>query len=169
VKVNKYFRKGVVSIGSAYSYEDRFNGFHSSGLTIFAQDWFGWQPVAEKSSRFPGSSWMEVGNLSPVETGNIIGLGYVTQGVVAKRFSRATLVPYVEATIFRDSKGFDWENKATCGSGVKAVFPHGGVYTEVGAAYLHENRFQSGQSAGGLSVFTNFSFNWNLLGRKAGR
>jgi hypothetical protein len=169
VKANKYFRKGVVSIGSAYSYEDRFNGFRSSGLTIFAQDWFGWQPVAEKSSRFPGSSWMEVGNLSPVETGNIIGLGYVTQGVVAKRFSRATLVPYVEATIFRDSKGFDWENKATCGSGVKAVFPHGGVYTEVGAAYLHENRFQSGQSAGGLSVFTNFSFNWNLLGRKAGR
>ena len=169
VKINKYFRKGVVSIGSAYSYEDRFNGFHSSGLTLFAQDWFGWQPVAEKSSRFPGSSWMEVGNLSPVETGNIIGLGYVTQGVVAKRFSRATLVPYVEATIFRDSKGFDWENKATFGSGVKAVFPHGGVYTEVGAAYLHENRFQSGQSAGGLSVFTNFSFNWNLLGRKAGR
>src|SRR5713101_8000743 len=147
VKVNKYFRKGVVSIGSAYSYEDRFNGFHSSGLTMFAQDWFGWQPVAEKSSRFPGSSWMEVGNLSPVETGNIIGLGYVTQGVVAKRFSRAILVPYVESTIFRDSQGFDWENKATFGGGVKAVFPHGGVYTEVGAAYLHENRFQSGQSA----------------------
>jgi hypothetical protein len=169
VKINKYFRKGVVSIGSAYSYEDRFNGFHRSGLTMFAQDWFGWQAVAEKSSRFPGSSWMEVGNLSPVEKGNIIGLGYVTQGVVAKRFSRATLVPYVEATIFRDSQGFDWENKATVGGGAKLIFPRSDIYTEVGAAYLHENRFQSGQSAGGLSVFTNFSFNWNLLGRKAGR
>ena len=104
-----------------------------------------------------------------MEKGNVIGLGYVTQGVVAKRFSRAILVPYVESTVFRDSKGFDWENKATFGGGVKAVFPHGGVYTEVGAAYLHENRFQSGQSAGGISVFTNFSFNWNLLGRRAGR
>jgi hypothetical protein len=169
VKVNKFFRKGVVSIGSAYSYEERFKGIDSSGLTFYVQDWFGWQPVSEKSSRFPGSSWMEVGNLSPVERGNIIGLGYITQGIVAKRFSRATLVPYVEATVFRDSKGFDWENKANYGGGVKAIFPRNEIYTEVGVAYLHENRFRSGQSAGGLSAFTNFSFNWNLLGRKAGR
>jgi len=169
VKVNKFFSKGVVSVGSAYSYEDRFKGINSSGFTLYAQDWFGWQPVAEKSSRFPGSSWMEVGTLSPIEKGNIIGLGYITQGIVAKRLSRATLVPYVEATVFHDSKGFDWENKATVGGGMKAIFPRGDIYTEIGAAYLHENRFQSGESAGGVSVFTNFSFNWNLLGRKVGR
>lgn len=169
MKVNKYFPKGVISVGSAYSYEDRFKSFNSSCLTLYAQDWFGWQPVAEKGSRFPGSSWMEVGNLSPVEKGNIIGLGYVTQGVVAKRFSRFTVVPYVEGTVFHDSKGFDWDNKATAGGGVKAIFPHGDIYTEIGAAYLHETRFQSGQSAGGLSVFTNFSFSWNLMGRKVGR
>jgi hypothetical protein len=169
VKINKFFRKGVVSIASGYSYEDRFNGYHSGGLTLYAQDWFGWQPIADKASRFPGSSWMEIGNLSPVEKGNIIGLGYISQGVVAKRFSRAILVPYVEATVFHDSKGFDWENKATVGGGVKTTIQRGDVYTEIGVAYLHENRFQSGQSAGGLSVFTNFSFNWNLLGRKAGR
>jgi hypothetical protein len=169
VKVNKFFSKGVVSVGSAYSYEDRFKGINSSGFTLYAQDWFGWQPVAQKSSRFPGSSWMEVGTLSPIEKGNIIGLAYVTQGIVAKRFSRATLVPYLEATVFHDSKGFDWENKATVGGGVKAIFPRGDIYTEIGAAYLHENRFQSGESAGGISVFTNFSFNWNLLGRKVGR
>lgn len=169
MKVNKYFRKGVVSVGSAYSYEDRFKSFTSSGFTLYAQDWFGWQPVAEKNSRFPGSSWMEIGNLSPVEKGNIIGLGYITQGVVAKRFSRFTVVPYVESTIFRDSKGFDWDNKATVGGGVKAIFPRGDIYTEIGAAYLRESRFQSGQSAGGLSLFTNFSFNWNLMGRRVGR
>jgi hypothetical protein len=168
-KVNKFFAKGVVSLGSAYSYEDRFNGVNSNGLVLYAQDWFGWQPVAEKSSRFPGSSWMEVGTLSPVEKGNIIGMGYVTQGIVAKRLSRATIVPYLEATVFHDTKGFDWDNKATVGGGVKAIFPRGDIYTEVGASYLHENRFQSGLAAGGLSVFTNFSFNWNLLGRKAGR
>jgi hypothetical protein len=169
VKVNKFFSKGVVSVGSAYSYEERFKGINSSGFTLYAQDWFGWQPVAEKSSRFPGSSWMEVGTLSPVEKGNIIGLGYITQGIVAKRLSRATLVPYVEATVFHVSRGFDWENKATVGGGMKAIFPRGDIYTEIGAAYLHENRFQSGESAGGVSVFTNFSFNWNLLGRKVGR
>jgi hypothetical protein len=169
VKANKYFRKGVVSVGSAYVYEDRFKSFNSSGLTVFVQDWFGWQPVADKSSRFPGSTWMEIGNLSPVEKGNILGLGYVTQGVVAKRFIRATLVPYFEATVFHDSQGFDWDNRANVGGGVKAVFAGHDVYTEIGAAYLHENRFQSGLSAGGLSVFTNFSFNWNLLSGRAGR
>jgi len=169
LKANKYFRKGVVSIGSAYSYEDRFKGPSSSGLTLFVQDWFGWQPVTDKSSRFPGSSWMEVGNLSPVETGNILGLAYVSQGVVAKRFSRATLVPYVEATVFHDSKGYDWDNKASAGGGMKMIIPRDEIYTEVGVAYLHENRFESGQAAGGVSVFTNFSFNWNLLGRKVGR
>jgi len=169
VKANKYFRKGVVSVGSAYAYEDRFKSFNSSGMTVFVQDWFGWQPVADKSSRFPGSTWMEVGNLSPVEKGNILGLGYVSQGVVAKRFSRATLIPYVEATVFHDSKGFDWDNRANVGGGVKAAFAGHDVYTEIGAAYLHENRFQSGLSAGGLSVFTNFSFNWNLLSGRAGR
>jgi hypothetical protein len=169
VKANKYFRKGVVSVGSAYAYEDRFKSFNSSGMTVFVQDWFGWQPVADKSSRFPGSTWMEVGNLSPVEKGNILGLGYVSQGVVAKGFSRATLIPYFEATVFHDSKGFDWDNRANVGGGVKAAFIGHDVYTEIGAAYLHENRFQSGLSAGGLSVFTNFSFNWNLLSGRAGR
>jgi len=169
VKANKYFRKGVVSVGTAYAYEDRFKSFNSSGMTVFVQDWFGWQPVADKSSRFPGSTWMEVGNLSPVEKGNILGLGYVSQGVVVKRFSRATLIPYVEATVFHDSKGFDWDNRANIGGGVKAAFAGHYVYTEIGAAYLHENRFQSGLSAGGLSVFTNFSFNWNLLSGRAGR
>ena len=169
LKANKYFRKGVVSIGTAYSYEDRFKTFTSSGLTLFVQDWFGWQPAAEKSSRFPGSTWMEIGNLSPVEKGNILGLGYVSQGVIAKRFRTAALVPYVEATVFRDSKGFDWDNRATLGGGVKVIIPREMIYTELGVAYLHENRFESGLSAGGVSVFTNFSFNWNLLGRKVGR
>ena len=168
-KVNRLFLHGVVSVGSAYSYEERFKGVNSSGLTIYVQDWFGWQPVSEKANRFPGSTWIEVGNLSPVEHGNILGLGYFSQGVVAKRFDRFTLVPYFEATVFRDSKGFDWDNRANVGGGVKAIFPHGDIYSEVGVAYLHENRFQSGLAAGGLSVFTNFSFNWNLLGRKAGR
>ena len=169
LKANKYFRKGVVSIGTAYSYEDRFKTFTSSGLTLFVQDWFGWQPAAEKSSRFPGSTWMEIGNLSPVEKGNILGLGYVSQGVIAKRFRTAALVPYVEATVFRDSKGFDWDNRATLGGGVKVIIPREMIYTELGVAYLHENRFESGLSAGGVSVFTNFSFNWHLLGRKVGR
>lgn len=169
VKVNKWFRHGVVSLGSAYSYEKRFHEISSSGLILYAQDWFGWQSLAEETSRFPGSTWAAVGNISPVERGNIIGQGYFSQGVVAKRFRGTTLVPYAETTFSRDSKGFDWDNKIIYGGGLKAVIPRAPLYTELGAAYLREDRFRSERSASGLTVFMNFSFGWNLLGRKVGR
>jgi hypothetical protein len=168
IRANKFFRHGVVSVGSAYSYEERFKSVSSSGLTLFAQEWFGWQSIFERATRFPGSSWAAVGTLSPLEHGNIIGQGYVSQGVVAKRFGRTALVPYVETTFSRDSKGFDWENKAIYGSGVKLSIPHNQLYTEIGAAYEHEKRMESGQSAGGLTLYMNFSFAWNLLNRKVG-
>lgn len=168
LKLNKFFRNGLISIGSAYTYENRFMSLQSNGLTLYVQDWFGWQPVAEKANRFPGSSWASFGNISPVERGNWIGEAYVTQGVVAKRFGTTAFVPYVQATLSRDTKGFDWDNRALYGSGVKLAYPHGQTYTEFGVGYLHENRFYSGQSAGTLSVFINFWCGWNLLGRKAG-
>jgi hypothetical protein len=104
-----------------------------------------------------------------VERGNIIGQGYASQGIVAKRFGSTALVPYVETTLSRDSKGFDWENKATYGGGIKFAIPHNEIYTEIGASYLHERRFESGQSAGGVTLYMNFSFAWNLLNRKVGR
>jgi hypothetical protein len=169
IKINRFFRNGVVSAGVAYSYENRFNGMTSSGPTLYVQDWFGWQSAFQRASRFPGSSWVAVGNLSPVERGNIMGQGYLSQGFVAKRFSGFLLVPYGESTVYRDSHGFDWDNKATYGGGMKAIIPHSELYTEIGAAYLRENRFNSGNSASGLTVFMNCSFQWNLLGRKAGR
>jgi len=168
LKLNKFLRNGVVSLGSAYAYQDRFSSLQSSGLALYVQDWFGWESVAEKANRFPGSSWASFGNISPVERGNWIGQAYVSQGVVAKRFGRTAFVPYVQATFSHDSKGFDWDNKALYGSGVKLASTHGQAYTEFGIGYLHESRFYSGQSAGTLSVFMNFWYGWNLLGRKAG-
>jgi hypothetical protein len=169
IKVNRLFRSGVVSVGTAYAYEDRFNSVVHSGLILYAQDWFGWQPVTNKTNRFPGSSWAAVGNISPVEHGNIIAQGYVSQGIVAKRFTRTNLVPYGEMTLSRDSKHFDWDNKVISGVGVKVVFPQGDLYTDLGAAYLRENRLESGRSAGGLTIFMNASFGWNLLSRGVGR
>ena len=169
IRVNKFFHHGVVSLATAYSYEERFKSASSNGLTLLGQDWFGWQSVFERSSRFPGSTWAAVGTLSPVEHGNIIGQGYASQGIVAKRIGSTALVPYVETTLSRDSKGFDWENKAIYGSGVKLAIPHNDIYTEIGASYLHERRFESGQSAGSVTLYMNFSFAWNLLNRKVGK
>ncbi|HKW68047.1 MAG TPA: hypothetical protein VJP04_12210 [Terriglobales bacterium] len=168
IKLNKSLTHGLVSAGTAYTYEDRFNSLKSSGMVLYVQDWFGWQSVAERANRFPGSTWAAFGNISPVEHGNWIGQAFVSQGVVARRFGKTALVPYVQATFSRDTKGFDWDNKAVYGSGLKFAFTHEPTYTEFGVGYLRENRFYSGQSAGTLSIFINFWCGWNLLGRKAG-
>jgi hypothetical protein len=170
LKLSKFFRNGVISVGTAYSYEDRFssdNHFKASGRTDYIQDWFGWNAVSERSNRFPGSSWVIAGHYSPVEHGNFIEDGYITQGVVAKRVGRATLIPYGEFSLVHDSKGFDWENKAIPGFGAKLGVPSGeGTYAEVGVGYLHENRFNSGLSAGGIKIFMNVNYTWNMFGRK---
>ena len=171
IKFNKYFRSGVISVGTAYLEEHRFyNGGSASGREDFAQYWFGWEPISESKGRFPGNSWGAVGLLSPVEHGNWIFMDNITQGFVAKRYGAAktnALMPYAELTVSKDTKGFDWENKIIEGAGVKYGMPKGEFYTEFGAGYIHEDRFNSGLSSGGVKVFVNFSYAWNLFGRKA--
>jgi hypothetical protein len=169
IKVNKFFRYGIISVGTAYAYEDRFNDSKApkaSGRTDFILDWFGWQPVSSKTSRFPGSTWAIVGHYSPVERGNLVEQAYVTQGFVLHRFDRATIVPYGELTIGHDSQGYDWENRTISGGGVKVAVPMGNLYTDLGAGLVHENRLITGLSANGLKVFMDVSYTWHLFGRK---
>jgi hypothetical protein len=168
IKVNRSFRYGIISVGTAYGYEDRFNDSKApkaSGRTDYILDWFGWQPVSSKTSRFPGSTWAILGHFSPVEHGNLIEQGFVTQGFVLHRFNRAAVVPYGEFTIGHDSQGFDWENRTISGGGVKLAFSKGQLYTDMGAGFVHENRFNTGLSANGLKVFINTSYSWHLFGR----
>lgn len=169
IKVNKYFRWGVVTIATAYAYEDRLTlnkSMKGRGRIDFVQYWFGWNSVANAKSRFPGSSWAIAGRFSPVEHGNMIEQGYITQGIIAKRFGRVVLVPYSELTLGHDSQRLDWENKIIYGAGLKAAVSKGEVYTDFGVGLLRENRFNSGQSANGIKIFTDFSYAWNLFGRK---
>jgi hypothetical protein len=60
----------------------------------------------------------------------------------------------------------DWENKTIYGGGVKATISKGDFYTDFGLGILRENRFDSGQSATGMKIFTDFSGAWSLFGRK---
>jgi hypothetical protein len=166
IKVSKLFPIGIISVGTAYAYQDRFSSASASGRTDFISDWFGWQSIANPKSHFPGSSWASVGHTSPVEHGNLIEQAYATQGFVLRRFRRGAFISYGEITFGHDSQGYDWENRYIGGGGVKAGILVGQIYTEVGAGYMHESRFNSGLSANGLKVFLNTSYNWNLFGRK---
>jgi hypothetical protein len=167
IKLNKYFKHGIVSVGTAYEYEDRWQSGRKAGNIMgFAQYWFGWQPVADKNSRFPGFTWGAVGNLSPIEHNNLIGITNVEQGYVLHRFGKVAIVPYVNATFSADSQKFDWENKNVIGSGLKAVLPGRHTDAELLAGYLHESRFISGQSAGGFAVQLRLWAGWNPFKKK---
>src|SRR5208283_2830716 len=64
-RLNKYFKYGIVSVGAAYSYEDRWIGNErKGGLTGQVTYWFGWQSVFTPTSRFPGSTWGAAGYLT---------------------------------------------------------------------------------------------------------
>jgi hypothetical protein len=166
IKVNKLFRFGIISAGTAYAYQDRFGSATASGRTDFISDWFGWHSIANPKNRFPGSSWASIGHTSPVEHGDLIEQGYATQGYVLRRFKRGAIISYAEITLGHDSQGYDWENRYISGAGIKVAVPVGEMYTDFGAGIMHESRFNSGLTANGLKVFMNTSYAWHLFGRK---
>lgn len=165
IKADKLFRNGVISAGTAYSYEDRAGSAKASGRTDYVSGWFGWQTAAEQKNRFPGSTWVVVGHISPVEHGNLIEQGFATQGYVLHRFNRAAVIPYGEITIGRDSQGYDWENRVISGGGVKCAVPVKKIYIDFGTGVTHEDRFNSALSATGFKIFMNASYTWHLFGR----
>jgi hypothetical protein len=100
-----------------------------------------------------------------VEHGDLIEQAYATQGYILHRFKRGGIISYGEITLGHDSQGYDWENRYIAGGGVKASVLIGNIYTEFGAGWMHESRFNSGVSADGLKVFMNTSYAWHLFGR----
>ena len=107
------------------------------------------------------------GHYSPVEHGNLIEQGQLTQGYVAKRFGNKALIPFLQTNVGHDSKGFDWENKVISDAGVKLGIPVGETYREFGAAYSYEYRYLTGHKANGFKFFMDFSYGWHLFGRRA--
>jgi len=168
-RLNKYFSHGIVSVGGAYSYEDRWIGNEKKGgMTGEVTYWFGWQLLGNTSNRFPGSTWGAAGYLTPVEAHNFIYMQYFKQGVVAHRFNaHNAIVPFGEITTSVDTKHYDWENKIMPGGGVEFVHLHGNTQTELGAEYLYEHRWESGLQGAQATIFLKFWFGWNpIRGRK---
>jgi len=168
-RLNKYISGhgigGVVSLGGAYSYEDRWIGNEKKGgLTGEVTYWFGWQMLGDTKSRFPGSTWGAAGYLTPVEAHNFIYMQYFKQGVVAHRFNaHNAIVPFGEITTSVDTKHYDWENKIMPGAGVEYVHLHGNTQTELGAMYLYEHRWESGLQGSQATIFLKFWFGWNPI------
>jgi len=160
VKLTKRFRHGIVEGGVAYAAEDRFkSGQFKAGLTKYVSYWTGW---GSYDRRLPGSSWGIAGNYTPVEPGNYILASYAQQGVVAAHVTKRTaLVPFIETTFNRDTKGFDWNNRVIYGGGVKLARPTDVALLEVGIAYLRETRFNSSTTYNAVVLFAKVWTGWH--------
>lgn len=159
LKLVKRFDNGMVSTSLGYANETRFkSGSSDSAPFLRADTWFGWRGEGQQ---YPGSVWGVVGNISPVERGNVIGVVHLEQGLVAHRFdSGLTLIPFVEATLSRDSKKYDWNNRQVLGVGVKLSNPDPSCGCEIALSYQNEHR-SSGTSAKNVSLVMKFWFGWN--------
>lgn len=157
-KLVRRFDQGMISLsgGVAHDYHPQ-SGISATAPYLRADYWVGWG----LSEKFPGNSWGMIGTVSPVERGNIIASAYIQQGVVAGRVNGAAVVPFVEATVTRDTSGYDWNNRNVYGAGVKLVNPNPSCGCEFGVMYQNEHRTQSGTSSDGISVFMKFWFGWN--------
>lgn len=159
VKFVKNFENGIVSLGGGYAKEHRFkSGARADGGFLKADYWFGWQGSDEL---FPGNSWGVIGNISPIERGNIIAAIYAQQGVRIMEVKGFPLIPFVEATVTRDSDRYDWDNRELYGGGVKIMTNSPSYVGEVGIMHLNEHRPLSGIYANCLTIFVKFWLGWN--------
>lgn len=156
MKFVKNFSNGMVSFGAGYATEYRKGGMQKSAAQIQATYWFGWN----QCDRFPGSSWGVLGRVSPVERNNLIANAYLQQGARIAKIDCISIVPFVEGTLSYDDQGFDWNNRAIYGGGVKAIIPSKKGATELGVSYQREQRFKSGTSASNVTLFMRFWFGW---------
>jgi hypothetical protein len=179
IQANAIVPHGVISVGGAYSVENRFlehETYASPGY--FVQDWFGWQmssndPQCKRCTgitytehRFPGSTWTSYGYTQPIERHNKILYGFVQQGVVVGHFFKHPQYPiisFAELTAGHSSQPFDWDNFYRPGIGVQIHMPRG---LQIGTSFLYEERPISQTQAVGFSVFLKFASDWMLLGRR---
>lgn len=158
-KASKVFGDaGVITLNVTHAYEKQWTGVTAAQNEGFFSSWFGWNDYT--THKFPGSFWTVAGNIVPMEHNNLLGIGYVQQGVVLHRFSpKSAVVMFVENTAGGDYDKNDWNNYNRTGLGFKAMLPHS---LEIGASYDEEKRFISGETAGGFSAFLRIYKGWNL-------
>ncbi len=161
------FDHGIVQGDVGYTEERRMrSASRANGITYSGSYWFGWhQPTTadiDPFSAFPGSSWGLIGEVSPVERNNIWGGIYAQQGVIATKIGRSSLIPYGEALLTRDTKGYDWNNRRLLGAGLKLAVPlREGMVIDLGAGYKNEYRPKTDRTYDGISGTVNFWLGWN--------
>jgi hypothetical protein len=166
VKIRHTFSRGLVEAAVGLTGEKRFKSDSMSAQpTASVAYWAGWQSpqMGEHAvlyfNGYPGSSWGVVGNISPAEKRNVIGLFSVTQGVNLIDAGKWQAVPFVKVQSGFDTRGYDWNNKVLTTGGVKVVVPRRFGMIEIGVGYTDEHR--KGLHSSGVAAFVSLWSGWS--------
>jgi hypothetical protein len=87
-----------------------------------------------RAQETPGSVWNTFGT-SPVESGNVVDMFHVGQGVIVGHVGTVEVVPYVAFNASTDSQKLSWNNKIEVEGGVKLNKNFENGYVDLGIAY----------------------------------
>ena len=151
VKLVRHFDSGVIDFGVAYGNEYIKNITPSSysSLMFFTDGWFGYNSFGRDDT--PSSIWWTVGNVTPFEGDNIIGLARVDQGYNFYQQNNIALGVAGWGEIGFDTRGYFYNNRQIIGIGLRASTSgkHGSAIVTVGFECF------TGQSVAGQSISSN--------------
>jgi hypothetical protein len=169
----------VIDGGAKYVVERRMESErHEQGVQAFV-DWYGrWRPMAARGAgggdpvplAYPGLTWGQLRYPSDQvaeEQHNTLVEGAIEQGVdwtgVGRRgnFNTFTKLEYSA-----DREGFDYNNKAVLGLGVKLRFEWpAAARVQLGVQYVYDYRWISERTERGPIYFLNWSAAWDAASR----
>lgn len=162
IKLLRFFDSGVVEVGSAYAAERRYGNEPTrtkTGIINFAGGWHGWQlPNAQPAPKkflpggLPGSLQWRVGNTSPFERNNVIGVTRFDQGFTLAKFGRVSLIPTATVQVGIDSDKNPWNRRYMYGGGLRAAVPFRSGIVDVQGGYMCAKQYAGSTS---LSRFSN--------------
>jgi len=100
----------------------------------FAQD----APAATTGMAFPGSFWIASSTAGPAEPHNVVTQANVEQGVVVWRNDSWFIVPFVGASLTRDTEGYSWNDKNPATAAIKLTKRVPGGIVSVGGGVMFE-------------------------------
>jgi len=181
LKVVRPFSHGVLEFGGAYAAERRFGANNLPSQTKmgpigFSNGWFGWdQPTARESRRkfftgaTPGTVQWRVGNISPFERNNLIGVGRIDQGFTLAKIGRVSFIPTANLQMGFDTDRNPWNNRYTYGGGLKVAVPWKSGVLDFRGGYECAHQYAGVPVAGGSRCGPGFSVNiWTGWRHKKG-
>lgn len=165
VKLVKHYNSGEISLGAAYGLEHRDLNTEAtkSGLMVFADGWFGYK--AFNTTHTPGSGWFSIGNTSPFEQDNVIGLARIEQGYNFSQTEARSLGVVAWGQAGFDTRGDDWNNRHKAGGGLRASTSgtHGSAAITVGYECFGGQAINTGC---GPAISVDLWDGWNKIGGK---